>query len=210
MVLGRQGSRSCGYFHAKKRGSRRTAKSDRTKAALPLAVVKGAGGDFEGCDPDHHQGAFGLKNADLDSSSVRLRSSWAARLARPVSVTVFKKIYAIRLAASSRTSARCKHSLFARFIRSVSKTSRIKSSPDLYMRSTRWSVALCAVCDPCGDSSLTALLGGAHQVGKNGPPEHRELECGSLGSAQARRRASSDRTTSRVGLGERAERRAGS
>ena len=98
----------------------------------------------------------------------------------------------------------------ARFIRSVQKTSRFASSPDFHARSTRWSVALCAVCDPCGDSSLTASLGGAHQVGKNGPPEHRELECGSLGSAQARRRASSDRTTSRVGLGERAERRAGS
>ena len=34
VVLGRQGSRSCDYFHAKMRGSRRTAKSDRYKAAL--------------------------------------------------------------------------------------------------------------------------------------------------------------------------------
>ena len=34
MVLGRQGSRSCDYFHAKMRGGRRTAKSDRSKAAL--------------------------------------------------------------------------------------------------------------------------------------------------------------------------------
>ena len=36
MLLGRQGSRSCGYFNAKMRGSRRTAKSDRSKAALLL------------------------------------------------------------------------------------------------------------------------------------------------------------------------------
>ena len=57
----------------------------------------------------------------------------------------------------------------ARFIRSVQKTSRFASSPDFHARSTRWSVALCAVCDPCGDSSLTVSLGGAHQVDKNGP-----------------------------------------
>ena len=36
MVLGRQESRSCGYFHVKMRGSRRTAKSDRSKPALLL------------------------------------------------------------------------------------------------------------------------------------------------------------------------------
>jgi hypothetical protein len=36
VLLGRQGSRSCGYFNAKMRGSRRTAKSDRSKAALLL------------------------------------------------------------------------------------------------------------------------------------------------------------------------------
>ena len=36
MLLGRQGSRSCGYFNAKMRGSRRTAKSDRSKPALVL------------------------------------------------------------------------------------------------------------------------------------------------------------------------------
>ena len=33
VLLGRQGSRSCGYFNAKMRGSRRTAKSDRSKPA---------------------------------------------------------------------------------------------------------------------------------------------------------------------------------
>ena len=43
------------------------------------------------------------------------------------------------------------------------------------MRSTRWSVALCAVFDPRGESSLTVSLGGAHQVGKNGLPELQEL-----------------------------------
>ena len=42
VVLGRQGSRPCGYFHAEMRGSRRTAKSDRSKAAL--ALVSGRGG----------------------------------------------------------------------------------------------------------------------------------------------------------------------
>ena len=34
VFLCRPGSRSCGYFHAKTRGTRRTAKSDRSKAAL--------------------------------------------------------------------------------------------------------------------------------------------------------------------------------
>ena len=33
-VLGRQGSRSCGFFHAKMRGTRRTTNSDRSKPAL--------------------------------------------------------------------------------------------------------------------------------------------------------------------------------
>ena len=37
VLLGRQGSRSCGYFNAKMRGSRRTAKSDRSKPALVIA-----------------------------------------------------------------------------------------------------------------------------------------------------------------------------
>ena len=53
-----------------------------------------------------------------------LRSSGGARVARPVSATVFKKIKAIRLSAS-RTSVRCNgeppYTDFARFIRSVSK-----------------------------------------------------------------------------------------
>ena len=34
MVLGRSGSSSCGYFHTKMRGTRRTAKLDRSKPAL--------------------------------------------------------------------------------------------------------------------------------------------------------------------------------
>ena len=34
VVLGKQGSRSCDYFNAKMRGSRRTAKPDRSKPAL--------------------------------------------------------------------------------------------------------------------------------------------------------------------------------
>ena len=38
VVIGRQGSRSCGYFHAKMRGTRRTAKSDRSKPALSPAI----------------------------------------------------------------------------------------------------------------------------------------------------------------------------
>ena len=38
VLLGRQGSRSCGYFNAKMRASRSTAKSDRSKAALVVVV----------------------------------------------------------------------------------------------------------------------------------------------------------------------------
>ena len=59
------------------------------------------------------------------------------------------------------------------------------------------------------DSSLTVSLGGAREIGKIAPPDRRELECGPFGSTQARR-ASSDWTTPRAGLGERAERSAGS
>ena len=79
----------------------------------------------------------------------------------------------------------------------------------MYVRGARWSVALCTVRDPFEDSSLTVSLGGAHEVDEIAPPDRRELECGPFGSTQARR-ASSDRTTPRVGLGERAGRRAGS
>ena len=40
VVLGRQGSRSCGYFHAKMRGSRRTAESVRSsKAARVVSLL---------------------------------------------------------------------------------------------------------------------------------------------------------------------------
>ena len=52
VLLGRQGARSCGYFNAKTRGSRRTAKSDRSKPALPVnyrrRVVSSAGSDGDG------------------------------------------------------------------------------------------------------------------------------------------------------------------
>ena len=41
VLLGRQGSRSCGYFNAKLRGSRCTAKSDRSKAALSPRLPTG-------------------------------------------------------------------------------------------------------------------------------------------------------------------------
>ena len=44
VLLGRQGSRSCGYFNAKMRGSRRTAKSDRSKAALTLLSDRNSAG----------------------------------------------------------------------------------------------------------------------------------------------------------------------
>ena len=62
---------------------------------------------------------------------------------------------------------------------------------------------------PVRTSSLTVSLGGAREIDKIAPPDRGELECGPFGSTQARR-ASSDWTTPRAGLGERAERRAGS
>ena len=40
VVLDRQGPRSCGYFHAKMRGTRRTTKPDRSKLALLRTFVK--------------------------------------------------------------------------------------------------------------------------------------------------------------------------
>ena len=38
VVLGKPGSGSCGYFHAEMKGTRRTAKSDRSKPATPPAL----------------------------------------------------------------------------------------------------------------------------------------------------------------------------
>ena len=42
VLLSRQGSRSCGYSNAKMRGSRRTAKSDRSKPAQPALPLSSA------------------------------------------------------------------------------------------------------------------------------------------------------------------------
>ena len=43
VLLGRQGSRSCGYFNAKVRGSRRTAKSDRSNKGALFYIHLGGG-----------------------------------------------------------------------------------------------------------------------------------------------------------------------
>ena len=56
---------------------------------------------------------------------------------------------------------------------------------------------------------LMVSLRGAREIDKIVPTDRRELECRPFGSTKARR-ASSDWTTPRVGLGERAERRADS
>ena len=65
-----------------------------------------------------------------------------------MSVTVFKKVKAIRLSASSRTSVRCNgEPTYIGFLRDLlgafKKASRIASSPNLCVRPRAWSVALC-------------------------------------------------------------------
>ena len=103
----------------------------------------------------------------------------------------------------------CLHRFLLDLLGAFQKTSRVASSPGLCVRPRAWSVALSSSRGVCEDSSLTVSLGGAREIDKIAPPDRRELECRPFGSTKARR-ASSDWTTPRAGLGERAERRAGS
>ena len=115
--------------------------------------------------------------------------------------------------AASRTSARCNgepaYTEFCEIYYERFKKHHESQAPhNLCLRPRAWSVALSSSRGACEDSSLTISLGCAREVDEIAPPDRRELECGPLGSTQARR-ARSDRTTPRVGLGERAGRRVG-
>ena len=74
VVLGRPGSSSCGYFHAKMRGTRRTAKSDRSKPALMWRKNSKTSYIFASSSPGRPRRALAASKTHTDRRRIALRT----------------------------------------------------------------------------------------------------------------------------------------